>query len=142
MLFFNKDKEKEQLKKELKYMEETLKFNEIELQVLSVLQTMIILSDFKKLDEQDIMDYAFSHMKAIIDFVAKNRFNLKGFILNPDKREEFVTEMAMMISQLLGIARQEINSYETGKYLIPMIKKIENYASPNPRYNYNISEFN
>ena len=122
-------------------MKETLKFNEIELQVLSILQAIIILSDFKKLDEQDIMDYAFSHMKAIIDFVAKNRFNLKGFILNPDKRGEFVTEMAVMVSQLLGIARQEINSNETGKYLISMVKKIENYASPNPEYNYNISEF-
>lgn len=40
MLFFNN--EKEQLKKELKYMKETLKFNEIELQVLSILQASCI----------------------------------------------------------------------------------------------------
>lgn len=134
-------KEKEGLKQKIKLLESTLEFNSIQMQVLSIMQTMEILIDFNVIDEEKLLDYGFYHLEAIINFVAKNKFGLLGFKINPEKLEEFIKEFYEISSILLKMAKHEILPKDSSRYIIPAIKKIEIYASPSSEYNYNLSEF-
>lgn len=138
-MFFNN--EKENLKKQIKNMEKTMKFNEIELQVLSIMQTMEILINLKMLEEEKVLDYGFYHLEAIINFISKNRFKLTGFKINPVKMEQYVKDFYEISFILLQMSKHEIDTKEVSRYIFSAIKKIEEYASPSPEFNYNIAEF-
>ena len=147
-MFFGKDKEIERLKKEIDFLEKFGKRWDIQLIVASILEAANILTTFDNLTELDILKYIGTHLMRCIEITAQNNFNLKGFKLNPEKREIFEKRMFDISVALLNISKRRfkdknLTSEEEAEICNEAIKgiisQIEIFSKPGA--DYNISEF-
>lgn len=147
-LFFGKDKEIEKLKKEIDFLKQFHKYWDIQLIIASILDTASILKLLDKLTELDILRYINTHLRRCIEVTAKNNFNLKGFELNPEKKELFEKELFDISVTILNLSQgrfkienltHEEKENICNEAIKGIVKQIEIFASP--ATSYNISEF-
>lgn len=152
-MFFKKDKEIEKLKKEINFLKEAQEKWDILLYITNVSYGVWILLDMGVLSEIDLLKYIGKHLTNCIKITARNKFNLKGFEINPEKKEEYVSNFTDMCLLILDLSKNNKIQFENDESLekekqkikdlfFALVLQIEIFASPNPEYNYNISEFN